>query len=264
MEYRSAPYEFRIADQTAGIVEARVGQLEVIDDYMSIFTSGFWDRAVAKQRKLPVVMVDHEGRRAGRVTETQQRQEGSKLFQHATLQYNLKTQYGAEAFEDVRSGIDGEFSTGFLTEKQHIETRDGHRVMIKDEPKGWYEVSQCTVGASPGTGTVATRSALDALPTLEQLEEWLLEYRSFLLPDDAALALASSALALDTRAGARNAAADLKRIQSMHDLTAELGATCPEPDADDTTRNAPHGVLDHQALLHRAYRLRLERLGIEL
>ncbi len=267
MEYRNGTgLEFRVRDKTAGIVEARVNQLLVVDDYQSIFSDGFWDKAIAKQGKMPKILVDHEGRRAGHVTETRQVWEGKRLFQHAVLQYNLRSQYGAEAFEDVNDGTDDEFSNGFVTAKQHIERRDGQSVVIKDEPQSWYEVSQVLAGASPGTGVIDVRSLEGVLATMPDLAKLLEEHgyslldgkliapdtsRSLVLP----LETVSGASALDTRIGARNAAADQKRVQAIHDLTAELGAQCAdasEPDADDATRS----------LITRAYRLRLAALEL--
>lgn len=164
MEYRnSGQLEFRVRDKTAGIVEARTNQLEVVDDYVSVFADGFWDRVVARSNKLPKILVDHEGRRAGRVTETRQLRSADGLFQHCTMQYDLESRYGAEAFHDILSGSDDEFSHGFVTAKQHVDKRDGMNVTIKDECRMWPEVSQVLAGASPGTGPISVRSALEAL-----------------------------------------------------------------------------------------------------
>ncbi len=247
MEYRSGQYEFRITDATAGIVEAHVNQLEVVDSYESAFANGAWDRSIAKYGKLPRVLVDHEGRVAGKVIETRQEKTASGIYQRAKLQYNLRNQYGTEAFHDVEDGYYDEFSVGFVPEKQHYEQRDGQRVRVIEDVR-WYEVSQVLSGASPGTSTLAVRSAIAELLTPTA--------------DVTAPEQALSALALSTRAGARNAAADLKRIQSMHDLAAELGASSndgcmgnSEPDADDTKRNS---------ILLRAWRLKLQGMGIEV
>jgi phage head maturation protease len=163
MEYRAST-DFTIRDKAAGIVEVRSNQLECVDDYRSIFANGIWDRAVARDGKLPKVLVDHDGRRAGRVVETHQVQErGGKLFQHSSLQYNLRSQYGSEAFEDVRDGTDDEFSHGFSTLERKVVTIDKEPIERKLEAR-WFEVSQVLAGASPDTGIVSVRDALSLTP----------------------------------------------------------------------------------------------------
>jgi phage head maturation protease len=164
MEYRnSVQAEVRVRDKTAGILEARTNQLEVVDDYDSVFASGFWDGVVARTGKMPKILVDHEGRRAGRVIETKEVRSAAGLFQHSVMQYNLGSRYGSEAWADILDGTDDEFSHGFVTAKQRSERRDGKNIIVKEECRMWPEVSQVLAGASPGTGPISIRSLLSAL-----------------------------------------------------------------------------------------------------
>jgi hypothetical protein len=45
----------------------------------------------------------------------------------------------------------------------------------------------------------------------------------------------TTTFAWPAKAGARNSAADLGRLQDLHDLAVELGAACAEPTATDGT-----------------------------
>jgi len=80
----------------------------------------------------------------------------------AVMQFNLNTQRGREAFADVQFGSVREWSVGFRSVSDEIETlADGTKARVIDS-LDWVEVSPVLRGASPNTQTINSKAASDA------------------------------------------------------------------------------------------------------
>lgn len=73
------------------------------------------------------------------------------------VQYNMDKQLGRDAFSDVKGGYINEWSVGFMPDYSSVRYNDGKRYIGKVEKL--VETSNVLAGASPGTMTMALKSA---------------------------------------------------------------------------------------------------------
>lgn len=144
--------EVKVLDSAQGIVEAYVNTMDVIDEDGEIIQGGAFDASIAA--RLPSVAWFHDWRTiVGKVTSA--RQDGNRLA--ATMQFNLDTQRGREAFSDVAGGYVREWSVGFYNRADRMDQIDGRKVRVIEQVD-WVEVSPVLRGASPNTATAAAKS----------------------------------------------------------------------------------------------------------
>ena len=154
---KAATAEAKILDEAQGIVEAYVNSMGVIDWDGEIIAPSAFDASIAA--RLPSVAWFHDQSAVvGKVTAA--RNDGNRLL--ATMQFNLATQRGREAYADVAGGYVGEWSVGFYSLADHVEQRDGKSVRVIDAVD-WVEVSVVMRGASPNTRTIGAKEQLAAI-----------------------------------------------------------------------------------------------------
>ena len=160
--------EVTTVDEVEGIVEAFVNTMGALDHDDEIITfdafgdsiqNGTQTVAWFHDQSVPVgKVIDAAPVSTG--TDEQTGMTTGRL--KAVMQFNLNTQRGREAFADVQFGSVREWSVGFRSVSDEIETlADGTKARVIDS-LDWVEVSPVLRGASPNTQTINSKAASDA------------------------------------------------------------------------------------------------------
>jgi HK97 family phage prohead protease len=153
--YKSVDLATKEIDAPAGRVTAAVNTLEVMDLQKDVIHAGAWTPLINEMltRKVawPSVLLNHDWAQGVGTVRNAWEGEGS-LF--AELQFNLRTQKGRDAFEDVRAGVYKQYSVGFQVADDEYDSAGIHHVKRVGV---WPELSVVLMGASPGTRTLETK-----------------------------------------------------------------------------------------------------------
>ena len=160
--------EVTTVDEVEGIVEAFVNTMGALDHDDEIITFDAFGDSIQNCRQT-VAWVHDQSVPVGKVidaapvstgTDEQTGMTTGRL--KAVMQFNLNTQRGREAFADVQFGSVREWSVGFRSVSDEIETlADGTKARVIDS-LDWVEVSPVLRGASPNTQTINSKAASDA------------------------------------------------------------------------------------------------------
>lgn len=158
----------KILDAQAGIIEAYVNTMEVIDSDGDIISKAAFDNSLGSL-PIPVLASHDQSEVVGKVLTARAvaGADGSRIHRlHATMQMNMETQAGREAFSNVAGDFVREWSVGFNMRPNgsKIETIDGMSVRVIED-LDWVEASTVIRGASPYTQTISAKAAeKDAIP----------------------------------------------------------------------------------------------------
>ena len=160
--------ETKVVDEKQGIVEAFVNTMGVVDSDGDIITASAFNRSIGSL-PIPVLSTHNQSDVVGKVIsakaiETNGEDGPHRL--HATIQMNMETQAGREAFSNVSGEFVREWSVGFNMPKEgsEFETIDGNPVRIISD-LDWVETSTVIRGASPETQTISAKDAESASDT---------------------------------------------------------------------------------------------------
>lgn len=153
--------ETKILDEQKGIVEAFVNTMGVVDSDGDVIAPSAFDKSLEKNLPIPVLSSHNQAEVVGKVVAAKSvpvSEEGPHRL-HATMQMNLDTQGGREAFSNISGNFVREWSVGFNMGKDSskIETQDGMQVRVIDD-LDWVETSSVIRGASPETQTISAKS----------------------------------------------------------------------------------------------------------
>ena len=164
--------ETKVVDEKQGIVEAFVNTMGVVDSDGDIITSSAFNRSIGSL-PIPVLSTHNQSDVVGKVIsakaiETNGEDGPHRL--HATIQMNMETQAGREAFSNVSGEFVREWSVGFNMPKEgsKFETIDGNPVRVISD-LDWVETSTVIRGASPETQTISAKDADSASDTAEDV-----------------------------------------------------------------------------------------------
>lgn len=159
----------KVVDADEGIVEAFVAGIGNVDDGGDIIEATFFQSSLDKHlKKLPKGVWSHDWNQPiARTLETETVPAGDARLpeslksagaggQYVKMQFNLKTQRGADAFQDVVF-FDGEqeWSIGYVPINSKRDAKTG----IRRLPEGiWYEYSPVLFGMNPLTATVGVKA----------------------------------------------------------------------------------------------------------
>jgi phage head maturation protease len=152
----------KILDAKAGIIEAYVNTME------DIISKAAFDNSLGSL-PIPVLASHDQSEVVGKVLTARAvaGADGSRIHRlHATMQMNMETQAGREAFSNVAGDFVREWSVGFNMRPNgsKIETIDGMSVRVIED-LDWVEASTVIRGASPYTQTISAKAAeKDAIP----------------------------------------------------------------------------------------------------
>jgi HK97 family phage prohead protease len=153
--------ETKVLDEKQGIVEAFVNTMGVVDSDGDIITSDAFDKSFSNL-PIPVLAGHDQSEVVGKVLSAKaipsNGDEGPHRL-HATMQMNMETQSGREAFSNVSGDYVREWSVGFnmMKDGAKFETLDGNPVRVISD-LDWVEASTVIRGASPETQTISSKS----------------------------------------------------------------------------------------------------------
>lgn len=146
---------FKVVDEAQGIIECIPSVFEVRDSYNERTKPGCFVKSLA--RKLPVICWMHDWKNpVGKTLAARELAPGDPLLPDAIKslgglyckgQFNLKTQRGKEAFEDLLFGTVDEFSIGYY-EEETARAKDGSIDILSVDLVEWSPVLR---GANPAT-----------------------------------------------------------------------------------------------------------------
>ena len=151
----------KVLDAKAGVVEAYVNTMGVVDSDGDIISKEAFNNSF-DGLPIPVLASHDQSEVVGKVLSAQSVADGSDSGVHrlhATMQMNMDTQAGREAFSNVSGDYVREWSVGFNMRPSgaKIETLDGNPVRIISD-LDWVETSTVIRGASPQTQTISAKS----------------------------------------------------------------------------------------------------------
>ena len=154
----------KVLDEKAGIVEAYVNTMEVIDSDRDIISKDAFNNSFGSL-PIPVLASHDQSEVVGKVlsARTVLDNEDTQVHRlHATMQMNMETQAGREAFSNVSGDYVREWSVGFnmKPEGAKMDTVDGVSVRVITD-LDWVEASTVIRGASPQTQTISAKSQDD-------------------------------------------------------------------------------------------------------
>ena len=144
----------KVLDEKSGIVEAYVNTMEVVDSDGDIIAKDAFNNSF-ESLPIPVLASHDQTEVVGKVISAKNHE--NKL--HATMQMNMETQAGREAFSNIAGKYVREWSVGFNMKQDgsKVETVDGSPVRVIND-LDWVETSTVVRGASPETQTISAKS----------------------------------------------------------------------------------------------------------
>ena len=160
--------ETKVVDEKQGIVEAFVNTMGVVDSDGDIITASAFNRSIGSL-PIPVLSTHNQSDVVGKVISAKAIEingEDGPHRLHATIQMNMETQAGREAFSNVSGEFVREWSVGLNRAKEgsKFETIDGNPVRVISD-LDWVETSTVIRGASPETQTISAKDAESASDT---------------------------------------------------------------------------------------------------
>jgi hypothetical protein len=163
IERKSYPIADFKGDDETGVIEAIVSVFNNVDHGKEIVRPGFFEKSIA--RKLPKGVWAHDWKQPiAKTIEAKELRAGDpQLPDHLRElggtyikgQFNLKTQRGREAYEDIKFGIIDEFSIGYAVIKDSKDEATGARELIEGD---WKEWSPVLVGMNDQTALMSIKS----------------------------------------------------------------------------------------------------------
>ena len=157
----------KVIDEKQGIVEAFVNTMGVVDKDGDIISPNAFDKSITDNLPIPVLSGHNQGEVVGKVLSAMPVQKDSAYQLHATMQMNMETQSGREAYSNVAGEYVREWSIGFNMPEDgaKYDTVEGTPVRTIEQ-LDWVETSTVIRGASPDTSTISAKSdnEKDALP----------------------------------------------------------------------------------------------------
>ena len=152
--------EVKVLDETQGIVTAFVNTMGRKDADGDIIIPTAFDSSIKENLPIPVLAGHDQSKIVGKVLSAYPMAIDDEEYRlHATMQMNLETQAGRDAFSNVKGNFVKEWSVGFnIPEDGVVMERNGNEVTRRIEKLDWVETSSVIRGASPDTGTLSAKS----------------------------------------------------------------------------------------------------------
>ena len=152
--------EVKVLDESQGIVTAFVNTMGRKDADGDIITPTAFDASIEGNLPIPVLAGHDQSKIVGKVlTAYPMAIDDEEYRLHATMQMNLETEAGRDAFSNVKGNFVKEWSVGFnIPEDGVVLERNGNEVTRRINNLDWVETSSVIRGASPDTGTLSAKS----------------------------------------------------------------------------------------------------------
>jgi HK97 family phage prohead protease len=151
--------EIKNVDAEQGVVEAFVNTMGVKDKDGDIIEPTAFDKSIATNLPIPVLSGHDQHQIVGKVIEAEPVQTGENVYRlFATMQMNMDTQAGREAFSNIKGEFVREWSVGFnLPEGGMVQENRGRDSTRRISELDWVETSAVVRGASPETATISAK-----------------------------------------------------------------------------------------------------------
>jgi HK97 family phage prohead protease len=152
--------EAKVLDETEGIVTAFVNTMGRIDKDGDIIEATAFNESIENNLPIPVLSGHDQSQIVGKVVSAYPMAIDEDEYRlHATMQFNMKTESGRDAFSNVSGNYVREWSVGFnLPEGSVSVERNGNEIVRRINSLDWVETSSVVRGASPETGTLSAKS----------------------------------------------------------------------------------------------------------
>lgn len=153
--------EVKVLDESQGIVTAFVNTMGRKDADGDIITPTAFDNSIQGNLPIPVLAGHDQSKIVGKVLTAYPMAIDEEEYRlHATMQMNLETEAGRDAFSNVKGNYVKEWSVGFNIPEDGVEMeRNGNEMTRRINNLDWVETSSVIRGASPDTGTLSAKSA---------------------------------------------------------------------------------------------------------
>ena len=152
----------KAVDEAEGIVEAYTNTMGMVDADGDIVEPTAFDNSIESNLPIPVLSGHDQGKLVGKVIHAEpQHVAGEEYRLYTTIQMNMETEAGRDAFSNVAGDYVREWSVGFnlLKDSDTSQESDGSATIRRIENLDWVEVSSVIRGSSPSTETVAAKTA---------------------------------------------------------------------------------------------------------
>ena len=153
--------EVKVLDETKGIITAFINTMGKKDKDGDIIAPTAFDNSIPDNLPIPVLAGHDQSKIVGKVLSAYPMAIDEEEYRlHATMQMNLETEAGRDAFSNVKGNYVKEWSVGFnLPEDSVTIEREGNDVTRMIGNLDWVETSSVIRGASPDTGTLSAKTA---------------------------------------------------------------------------------------------------------
>jgi len=159
-ERKTFTAEAKVLDENEGIVTAFVNTMGRKDSDNDIISPAAFDNSIQANLPIPVLLGHDSQKVIGKVISAYAMpidEEEHRL--HATMQFNLDTEDGRDAFSNVSGRYIKQWSVGFNLPSDSVEVeRDGREIVRRIKELDWVETSAVIRGASPDTGTISAKT----------------------------------------------------------------------------------------------------------
>jgi len=152
----------KAVDEAEGIVEAYTNTMGMVDADGDIVEPTAFDNSIESNLPIPVLSGHDQGKLVGKVIHAEpQHVAGEEYRLYTTIQMNMETEAGRDAFSNVAGDYVREWSVGFnlLKDSDTSQESDGSATIRRIENLDWVEVSSVIRGSSPSTETVAAKAS---------------------------------------------------------------------------------------------------------
>ena len=165
--------EVKVVDQAEGILEAFVNSMGVEDADGDVIKSTAFDNSIASDKTVSVLWQHDQSKVIGKVKGARPVEMlGGEHRLHATIQMNMETQEGRDAFSNIAGGFIDNWSVGFNIPADAVSFENGNQKTIRHiNEVDWVEVSAVLRGASPNTATISAKSDDEIAEPTEDLKE---------------------------------------------------------------------------------------------
>ena len=158
--YKTFKTEVKVLDESQGIVTAFVNTMGRKDADGEIINPTAFNNSIRDNLPIPVLAGHDQSKIVGKVLTAYPMSIDEEEYRlHATMQMNLETEAGRDAFSNVKGNYVKEWSVGFnIPEDGVVMERDGNELTRVINNLDWVETSSVIRGASPDTGTLSAKS----------------------------------------------------------------------------------------------------------
>ena len=165
--------EVKVINQSEGVLEAFVNSMGVVDADGDFIAPQAFDNSIGSGRTVSVLWQHDQSKVIGKVQAARPVEMlGGEHRLHASIQMNMETQEGRDAFSNIAGGYIDNWSVGFNIPENAVSFESGNNKQVRHiNEVDWVEVSAVLRGASPNTATISAKADDEVVEITEDLKE---------------------------------------------------------------------------------------------